>query len=151
MAKRVVRRTSTDPGSLGTIDVVATFKQYVTLDKQADLIKGRQDDLKKRLKSAIEVKGYEDDKGHKYFDFGDDEVPGFRGLKSEKRVYTTLDESVAEKILADKGILEQCQKTIVVLDEEEILKARYADLLTDDDIDAMYETKVSFAFKPLKG
>ena len=35
---------------------------------------------------------------------------------------------------------------VPVLDEEEILAARYADLLTDEDIDSMFPAKETFAF-----
>ena len=53
---------------------------------------------------------------------------------------------VAEKILAEKGLTERCVKLVPTLDEAEIMASFYRDELTEADIDAMFPSKVSYAF-----
>jgi len=53
---------------------------------------------------------------------------------------------VAEKILGEKNLKEQCIKMVPMLDEAEIMASFYRGDLTEEDIDAMFPSKVSYAF-----
>ena len=53
---------------------------------------------------------------------------------------------VAEDILTKKGIKEACIKMMPILDESAIMAAFYEGHLTEQDIDTMFPSKVSYAF-----
>jgi hypothetical protein len=53
---------------------------------------------------------------------------------------------IAEKIIQEKGLTERCIKMVPTLDEAEIMASFYRGELTEDDIDAMFPSKVSYAF-----
>ena len=53
---------------------------------------------------------------------------------------------LAEAILINKGIKDQCIKMVPTLDEGAIMAAFYEGYLTEEDIDTMFPSKESFAF-----
>jgi hypothetical protein len=133
---------------------VSSVRQLLTLRVQREALEERESALKKDVQEFIDANGYEDDKGHIWFDLDEPlDIAGFgtvKQLKRERRVSVTVDDTQAEAILQAKGIYDDCTTTIVVLDEEEIRKAHFKGLLTDADIDAIFPPKVSWAFRPVK-
>lgn len=118
--------------------------ELVTAKAQQTFFKKRQDEVTKRLKAYVEETGYQDDQGHIWVDL-DEPVEGAVALQMQRRVSQPLREEKAEEILKAKGLYDRCTTTVVVLDEAEIMAARYAGELTDDDIDAMFPKVVSYA------
>lgn len=118
--------------------------ELVAAKAQQKFFKGRQDQITKRLKAFVEETGYQDDQGHIWVDL-DEKIEGVVALQMQRRVSQPLNEEKATEILEKHGLLEKCTKTITVLDEDAIMAARYADELSDDDIDAMFPKTVSYA------
>lgn len=147
--RKIARRTPAAANGLAT-----TLRQFLTLRVQSEALDERLGTLKKDLTNAVEAEGYEDDKGNFWLDLDEAvEVDGFgtcAKLKKERRVRQTVDENAAEAVLKAKGLYEECTTTVVVLDEEEIRKAHYKGLLTDDDIDAIFPSTITWAFRPEK-
>lgn len=150
-AKRTVARKkpAAKANSLGSI-----VRQFLTLRVQREALEEREGTLKKSLQQTIEASGYEDDKGHFWLDLDEEvAVDGFgtcKALKRERRVSVGFAEATAEEILKAKGIYDQCTTLVPVYDEEEIRKAHFQGLLSDEDIDAIYPSKVIWALKPVK-
>lgn len=101
-------------------------------------------------------------------------------LKNERRVTQVLNEDKAEALLTEKELLDEGTRLVLrvtdqskaiealtkagllgeeedatfaverMLDEEAILALRFEDKLTQDDIDSIFDAKVTFAFKPLE-
>lgn len=125
-------------------DIKKNLRQFLALKNEIGVLSTRQTDLKTRLLTALdEVEA--DDKGHRILQVVDEHVGEVRLVK-QRRVSKTLDMDIAEAILINKGIKEQCIKMVPTLDEGAIMAAFYEGYLTEEDIDTMFPSKESFAF-----
>jgi hypothetical protein len=125
-------------------DVKKNLRQFLTLKNEIGVLSTRQSELKGRLMIALE-EVEPDDKGHRTLQVVDEHVGEVR-LTKQRRVSKTLDMTLAEEILTKKGIKDQCIKMVPTLDEGAIMAAFYEGYLTEEDIDAMFPSKESFAF-----
>jgi hypothetical protein len=125
-------------------DVKKNLRQFLTLKNEIGVLSTRQSELKGRLMIALE-EVEPDDKGHRILQVVDEHVGEVRLVK-QRRVSKTLDMNLAEDILTKKGIKDQCIKMVPTLDEGAIMAAFYEGYLTEEDIDAMFPSKESFAF-----
>lgn len=142
MAK--ISRASTADATSEQQSIKQWVAELVTAKAQQKFFKTRQDQVTKRLKAYVEEHGYQDDQGHIWVDL-DEPVEGTVALQMQRKVSQPLREEKAEEILKKKGLYDRCTTTVVVLDQDEIMAARYAGDLTDDDIDAMFPKVVSYA------
>jgi hypothetical protein len=129
--------------------IKSLFTDYIGARRERETFAKREDELKKLLSSVVETQGYTDDKGSEYIDFGDT-VEGYAGLKRERRVTQNLDEDKAMVILRKRKLFEACTRTITVVDEDAVRVALFDGKLTQDDIDAMFVSRISYAFIPRK-
>jgi hypothetical protein len=126
------------------MDIKSTVRQYLRLKDEAALLTNRTNQLKEELLAAVDSVEF-DDRGHKKM-IVEDEFKGEVTLTKQRRVSKNLDMNVAEDILTAKGIKDKCIKMIPTLDESSIMSAFYEGLLTEEDIDAMFPAKVTYAF-----
>lgn len=147
--RKITRKTVTKAN-----DIATTLRQFLTLKVQSETIDDRLSTLKKDLQEAVTSAGYEDDLGNFWFDLDEPvDVDGYGTclkLKRERRVKISVDDDAAEALLREKGLYEDCTTTVTILDEEEIRKAHYKGLLTDEDIDVIFPQTVTYAFVPQK-
>lgn len=125
------------------------FSEWVGIKDQRETFEKRESELKKLLSAIVETDGYTDDKGSEYVDFKEP-INGYAGMKRERRVKQVMDEEKALVVLAKKKLTATCTRTITVVDEEAVQAAFYDGKLTQDDIDAMFMTKINYAFIPRK-
>jgi hypothetical protein len=125
-------------------------KQNTALRDEIDGLTKRQTEIKKRVIDGIKELGYEDGNGHIVVDINDS-ATGIARAVHQRRVSKSLDTDVAETLLDSKGLTERCSRKIFVLNEEEIMAAYYEGLLTEEDIDAMFPSKVTWALVMSKG
>jgi hypothetical protein len=121
--------------------VLEDVKQFTVLKDQITQLTERQTVIKKRLTDAIDEFGTEDDKGHLVLNYTEDQQ-----IMKQRRVSKNLDLQAAELILTKKGIKDTCIKMIPTLDESAIMAAFYNGHLTEEDIDTMFPSKVTYAF-----
>jgi hypothetical protein len=126
------------------MDIKSTVRQYLRLKDEAAILTNRTNQLKEELLQAVDA-SEEDDRGHKKLTV-DDEFKGEVVLTKQRKVSKNLDMQVAEDILTAKGIVDKCIKMIPTLDESSIMAAFYEGVLTEEDIDAMFPSKVTYAF-----
>jgi hypothetical protein len=119
-------------------------RQFLAIKSEIGALTDRQSELKKRMTQDIDSLE-PDDKGHKVIEFEDTSLGNIK-ITKQRRVSKTLDMEVADKILTDKGIKNTCIKMIPTLDEAAIMAAFYEGYLTEEDIDAMFPAKETFAF-----
>jgi hypothetical protein len=119
-------------------------QQYVFLKDEVSNLETRVNEIKKRIISSVEQLGTPNDKGSLVLSI-EDEKSGTANVVKQRRVSKQFDEDTANKILADKGLFESCTETITVLDQDAVMAAYYNGLLTDEDIEAMFPEKVSWA------
>lgn len=125
-------------------EVKDLVRQNAVLKSRLDELSGMQSQIKKDLTEAIKEIGEEDEKGHVVIDLGDD-VAGVSRVMRQKRVSKILDIDVAEDLLKERGLHEECIKMIPVLDEDAIMAAYYDNKITEADIDKMFPAKVTWA------
>ena len=119
-------------------------RQFLTLKGEMSALADRQSELKKRMTQdldAIEPT----ESGHRVVEFEDDTIGNIK-ITKQRRVSKTLDMDIADQILTSKGIKNTCVKMIPTLDEAAIMAAFYEGYLTEEDIDAMFPAKETFAF-----
>ena len=121
-------------------EVEKIAKQYMAVKAEADFILERQNELKARLKDAVEKIGKVTAKGHKTLQFGDIK------LTNQRKESTPLDVDVATEILNKHGLYDECVETIERLDQNAILVAYQKDLLTAEELELMFPKKVTYAF-----
>jgi hypothetical protein len=126
------------------MDIKSIVRQYLNLKDEAALLSSRSNQLKEQLLNAVDEEEF-DEKGHKKLIL-DDEIKGQVTLTKQRRVSKNLDMNVAEELLTAKSIKDKCLKMVPILDESAIMAAFYEGLLTEDDIDAMFPAKVTYAF-----
>jgi len=120
------------------------IRQYLMLKDELDMITKRQNEIKKRLIEVVDSVEA-DDRGHRVLIVEDDAL-GNVTLTRQRKVFKNLDMQIAEEILTKKGIKDQCIKMIPTIDEAEIMAAFYENYLTEEDIDAMFPSKIVYAF-----
>jgi hypothetical protein len=120
------------------------IRQYLALKDQLDLITKRQTEIKQRLIEVVDAVEA-DDRGHRVLSV-EDETVGEVTLTRQRRVSKSLNMDVAEEILTKKGIKDTCIKMVPVIDEGAIMAAFYENYLTEEDIDLMFPSKISYAF-----
>lgn len=125
--------------------LLGTVKQYVTLKRRIDDLTKEQSVLKSELSDLVDQQGETDDKGHVWLPLPE-EVDGVVSLKRERRVSQSLDMDAAILILTQKGLAERCIKPIPTVAEDEVMAALYEGKLTEDDVDAMFPKKITWAF-----
>ncbi len=120
------------------------IRQYLALKDQLDLITKRQTEIKQRLIEVVDAVEA-DDRGHRVLSV-EDETVGEVTLTRQRRVSKSLNMDVAEEILTKKGIKDTCIKMVPTIDEGAIMAAFYENYLTEEDIDLMFPSKISYAF-----
>ena len=125
-------------------EVKDLVRQNSVLKARLDELGGLQTQIKKDLTEAINELGVEDDRGHIVIDLNDD-VSGIARVMRQRRVSKVLDIEVAEKLLTDRGVHEDCIRMVPTLDEDAIMAAYYAGSITEADIDKMFPAKITWA------
>lgn len=127
------------------IDSIKKYaRQYIVLKDEVGVLTTRQNELKSRIMTDLDELE-PDMNGHRVFEFTDPNMGDVK-LTKQRRVSKTLDMNVAETILTQKGIKDTCIKMVPTLDESAIMSAFYEGYLTEEDIDAMFPAKESYAF-----
>jgi hypothetical protein len=126
--------------------ITTDVREYKRLRSQIDLLTKQQKKIRDTLMQAIEEHGEPDDQGSLWLTLKED-ADGTLEIKRQRRVSRSLDEGQAASILKDNDLWEQCTKTIVVVDEDAVMQALFDDELSEDDVDAIYPSKISWALE----
>lgn len=116
-------------------------KQYLALKEQIKFLSDRQSEIKKRLNEAVQELGEVDGRGHITLELDEDIK-----ITNQRRVSKSLNMDTADKLLEERGIKEDCIIMIPTVSEDAIMAAFYKGQLSEEDIDAMFPAKVSYAF-----
>jgi hypothetical protein len=116
-------------------------KQYIALKEQIKFLSDRQSEIKKRLNEAVQELGEVDGRGHITLELDEDIK-----ITNQRRVSKTLNMDVADQLLVERGIKDDCIIMIPTVSEDAIMAAFYKGQLSEEDIDAMFPAKVSYAF-----
>ena len=120
------------------------IRQYLMLKDEMDILTKRQTEIKQRLIEVVDA-AEADDRGHRVLTV-EDETLGDITLTRQRRVSKSLNMEIAEDILTKRGIKDTCITMVPTIDEGAIMAAFYENYLTEEDIDAMFPSKISYAF-----
>jgi hypothetical protein len=116
-------------------------KQYLALKEKIKFLSDRQSEIKRRLNEAVQELGEVDGRGHITLELDEDIK-----ITNQRRVSKALNMDVADTLLAERGIKDDCIIMIPTVSEDAIMAAFYKGQLSEEDIDSMFPAKVSYAF-----
>lgn len=119
-------------------------RQNAVLAERIAELSAIQSELKNNIREGVKELGVESDKGHIVVELND-EVSGVRNAMQQKKVSKNLDMAVAEELLKSKGLYDKCIEMVPQLNEDEIMNAYWEEQITEEDIDAMFPSKVVWA------
>jgi REP element-mobilizing transposase RayT len=119
-------------------------RQNAVLAERIAELSAIQSELKNNIREGVKELGVESDKGHIVVELND-EVSGVKNAMQQKKVSKNLDMDVAEELLKSKGLYDKCVEMVPQLNEDEIMNAYWEEKITEDDIDAMFPSKVVWA------
>jgi len=143
-----IRKTSATV-DLDVRALVLATREYLGLAKHIKDLSARQGEIKKKLSDAVEKSGEPDDRGHIWLRLPE-EVEGVVALQKQRRVSQVLDEDKATEILTKANLLDECSQMVRVIDQEAVMASHYNGLLSEEQVDAMYPKKVTYAFLTAK-
>lgn len=120
------------------VRVLADFK---SAKDAVDSFTKRQNALKAELVEALKERGYEDDKGHLWWNLEGSE------LKYERRVSRSLNSEAAEQWARELGIWDDLKELVERLDEDKLLGYAWNHKESEETIQGFYVEKESWAFK----
>lgn len=129
--------------------LVTKFREFISLKSRIDSLTKEQSSLKEDLNNYVIENGEEDERGHVSVPLPV-EVDGYTSIKRQRRVSQGLDMDTAILILTKKGLAERCIKAVPMVQEDEVMAALYEGKLTEQDVDAMFPKKITWAFVPTK-
>lgn len=127
-------------------DLSREVLEYQGLKQQIDDLEKRAKTLRDSLMESAKILGEADDKGHLWMEL-DEEINGVAAVLAERRVSQSLNEERAQEVLERLDLMDRCTKMVRVVDHDEVMAARYEDLLTDDDLAEMFDVKVTWALR----
>jgi hypothetical protein len=130
--------------------LIQKFRDFISFKTRIDSLTKEQNKVKEELVEYVIENGQEDDRGHVRVELPE-EVEGYTSIQRQRRVSMGLDMDAAILILTKKGLAERCIKSVPTVAEDEVMAALYEGKLTEQDIDAMFPKKITWAFLPTKG
>lgn len=106
-----------------------------------DALTKRQNDMKTELVKAIQEHGYEDDKGHLWYELDS------LDLKYERRVSRSFNSDAAEQWAKELGIWDDLKKVVELLDEDKLLGYAWNHKELESTIQEFYVEKETWALK----
>lgn len=127
---------------MSTPDFVERLAQEYKKSKEAiDSLTKRQTEMRNELINAIMINGYEDDKGHFWYELDS------LDLKYERRVSRSFNSEAAEQWAKEMGIWDDLKKVVEMLDEDKLLGYVWNHKDLEPKIQEFYIEKESWALK----
>lgn len=127
-------------------DFLTQVREYVRAKQTIDALDKRTKELRERLLYAIELQGEEDSNGNLFLPL-DANVDGVVSLEKQRRVSRKLNEELAESIIDEKGIGDSIYEMKRVINEEALMAAYYNEQITEDELDSMFPSTVTWALR----
>lgn len=127
------------------------LRLWAALKTQVDRLTAQLNHLRDRISAEVEAAGYADESGHirlplaEPFEFGGKR---YEGIKRERRVSPSVNHERLEALAEQRGLTDRLFPLRPVADEEEIYVLYQEQILTEADVDALFDYKVTWAFKP---
>ena len=137
-------------------NVVQTFTEYIGLKTDSEKLATRAKTLNSRIKDWFPTaRGtYQNENGSLFFDFDETvTVAGqdYKGVENRRRVSTVFNEGKAEVLLTAKGEAVRKQALSTYVDQEKLAVLVQKGLISEEELDSLFEEKETFSLYPVKG
>lgn len=129
--------------------LVDWFRQFRVAEKEEKDARARKEEVKLRFMEKLEAEGYEDEKGHRYLDLGE-EVDGIEVVCRQKRVSQNINVERAHEFLEERGLWKKATRVERVLDETKLGKLVFEGEITREELDELIDRKETYAFTPVR-
>ncbi|MFE6739783.1 hypothetical protein [Streptomyces tubercidicus] len=129
------------------------LRQWALLKQASVDLSSRMNKLRDELMDTVDRDGDRDEKGSSHLRLTNElEVGGkfFRGLKREARTSTVLNEERALEMVVAKGLENDVVVNVPTIDLDALYEAYQQRKLTQGELDSLFDTRTSFAFKPVE-
>ena len=128
-------------------EVAETLEQYSAIKDQTKFLAEREKALKEQLINYIDRFGEVDGKGHIVFEAPDNRA-GVKEILKQRKVSKSEDLEVVERILKEKNLWDSCTETITItkVNQDAVMACVFKDELTEEEVDLMYPSTISYAF-----
>jgi len=122
----------------------AQVREFVRLKESIKVMDARAKELNKKFMEKIELEGDEDTNGNVKLTLGFD-ADGVTVLERQRKATRVLDETAADEIIAAAGLGLEVYEMKQVINEDALMAAYYEGKLTEEQLDTMFPTKVTWA------
>ncbi|MFJ1700375.1 hypothetical protein ACIOHC_35890 [Streptomyces sp. NPDC088252] len=126
-------------------------RQWALMKAQSDTMTTRMNKLRDDIMADIVLHGDKDETGSSSLRLSVPVVVGnktYEELKREARISTTLNEERALALAKAKGIENDVVAHVPTIDMDALYAAHADGRVSEEEIDSLFDTKVSYAFKP---
>lgn len=128
------------------------MRQWAQLRAQTDLISSRMNRLRDDLMEAALAGGDQDERGNIHLPLPAPITVGdktYSAIKREARKSTTLNEERALALAHELGLQNELITHEPRIDVDKLYAAWQRGRITEEQIDGLYDDKVTYAFKPV--
>jgi hypothetical protein len=140
--------TSSDPQP----SLARSVLTWLYLKTQADELVASANKARDRVTQAVRdsADAYIDDRGHVYLDLDDPLTVGettYSAVKREKRITRIANQTRAYDLATRLGLVDRLFPPTPVFDEQELFVAYQEGVISEEEIDGLYDVKESWALK----
>lgn len=151
------RSTLAPPDDLGK--AMHNFLYYRGAETSAKTLKDRaRDALKSWLTTEVDgrmVNGREDENGHRFYDADPVVIDGvtYAGVKAQRNLSLSIDVEKAEELARARGVYDLVfpERTVRDFNEDELFRQNQLGVFTDEELDGLEVTSVSYSLTAVKG
>jgi len=125
-------------------DLQSQVREYVKLKESMAFMESRQQELRAKIFSHIETDGEENTAGSPSI-YLDEPIGAYQRVQKTRRVKRVIDEEIAERIIEETGIGQDVYEMKRVIDEGALMSAYYEERITEEQLDEMFPSKVTWA------
>jgi hypothetical protein len=127
------------------------FRQWALLKQQNDATSKRMNHLRDEIMDVVVRDGDRDEKGSTFYSLPmplDAAGKEWKGIKREARTSVVLNEERALEFAKRKG-LEGVIEMVETIDLDALYVAHQQRQISEQELDSLFDTKTSYAFKPV--
>ncbi len=150
--KKLTKREPAQP----KVNIRRAVTDFLRFDDMARKFGTQANEVKVLLRDKVlPTQGEQDESGHYWIRFDDEPIEDPDGgevvaIEAQRRAPKKLNAERAEALLRRKKMWDQCTETVteVVINEDAILAAAFEKKLTEEELESLYDIKVTYAFLP---
>ena len=124
-------------------------KEYSQIRDSISMMEARKKEIHAKLMEKLEAEGEEDTNGNIVYELPT-AIAGISALVKNRRVSRKLDEERALEIIKEHGLEDELVEMTPSIKEDAVMAALYEDKLTENEVDQMFPSTVTWALTTKK-